>query len=341
LKNSSAKIYNRQFSHVYVEENIFDNNKTLEILSKFQHSNIIKIKHYKDIFCRKNQNCYIQKRCKSLIIAEKENNDNLIYRGAAVCQDFGNSNFYYTSNVMNCIYDCEYCYLQGMYSTSNIVVFINTDNIFAEAEKLLKNNSLYLCISYDTDILALENILGYVKEWVKFAAKHKNIKIEIRTKSANFNSIKNIKPSDNIILAWTLTPNEIIYKYEHNTPSLKNRIENIKCALNSGWKVRICFDPIIKEKNFEQIYKNLFDDVFCEINSKDINDVSIGTFRISHDYLKKMKKQCPYSPIVNYPFKLENGVFSYGSLENDLIINTIKNMLLNYISEEKIFIWKG
>ena len=54
---------------------------------------------------------------------------------------------------MNCIFDCEYCYLKGMYPSANIVVFVNLEDIFAEVAQKLENHSLYLCVSHDTDLL--------------------------------------------------------------------------------------------------------------------------------------------------------------------------------------------
>lgn len=104
---------------------------------------------------------HLQHGSKALIIARKDGQ--LLYEGAEVCQSFGNEYFYYTSCVMNCIYDCEYCYLKGMYPSGNLVIFINIEDIFAELETLLAKHPVYLCVSYDTDLLALENIAGFVK----------------------------------------------------------------------------------------------------------------------------------------------------------------------------------
>lgn len=55
--------------------------------------------------------------------------------------------------MMNCIFDCEYCYLKGMYPSGNLVVFVNLEDIFAELEALLAQKSIYLCVSYDADLV--------------------------------------------------------------------------------------------------------------------------------------------------------------------------------------------
>lgn len=65
--------------------------------------------------------------------------------------------------MMNCIYDCEYCFLKGMYPSGNLVIFVNIEDFLNEIESRLKEHSIYLCVSYDTDMLALEPITQYAK----------------------------------------------------------------------------------------------------------------------------------------------------------------------------------
>ena len=68
----------------------------------------------------------------------------------------------------DCIYDCEYCYLKGMYPSANIVIFVNIEDIFEELHRMLSEHPVYLCVSYDTDLLAFEAMTGYVREWEHF-----------------------------------------------------------------------------------------------------------------------------------------------------------------------------
>lgn len=136
--------YNKMFSHVYVEKGVAEHPRTKQILEKLNNTTVIEIEHYKDVFCRKKQSISAQSNAKALILAE--NTSGCIYEGAPVCQSFGNENFYYCSCMMNCIFDCEYCYLKGMYPSGNLVVFVNLEDIFAELEALLAQKSIYLCV---------------------------------------------------------------------------------------------------------------------------------------------------------------------------------------------------
>lgn len=336
MGNSRNNLWNSSFSHIYVEKKAKDYENTKEILSKFKDAIKIEIDHYKDVFSRGKQNFVLQKNSPKLILAVKE--DNLIYKGAEVCEDFGNQHFFYTSSIMNCIYNCEYCYLQGMYSSANIVVFVNIEDIFSKIERLLIKHPVYLSISYETDLLAFEGITSYTSKWMEFASKHSDLKIELRTKSANFNAISHIEPLDNIILAWTISPEEIISQYEKGTPSLDRRLESICNAMDKGWKVRLCFDPLIYIKDWKKYYNECIEKTFKTITVEKIYDVSIGVFRVSKDYLKRIKKQRIDSVLLAYPFECNNGVCSYTKDHTKQMINFVYDRVNKYVAKEKIYI---
>ena len=40
-------------------------------------------------------------------------------------------------------------------------------------------------------------------------------------------------------------------------------------------------------------------------------DVSVGTFRISQEYMKKLRRVEPFAPAVQYPYVNCNGVYQY------------------------------
>lgn len=310
LSSLKEESFSREFSHIYVEERAKGYLVTQNILKRFPNSKVIYINHYKDVFSRSHQDFVLQKKSPMLILAVKE--DNFIYEGATPCDSFDNDNFYYTSSMMNCIYDCEYCYLQGMYSSSNIVIFVNIEDILGAVEELLKKHPVYLCISYESDMMALEGITGYCRRWIEFAKKHKDIKIELRTKSSNYASICDLKPCENFILAWTLSPEKVDNCCELRAPSLEQRISSISAACRDGWKVRLCFDPIIYIDGWKEQYKNMVEKIFSVVDPKNINDISIGVFRVSKDFLKIMRKGRPSSLVLNYPFEIKDGMYSYG-----------------------------
>jgi len=337
--NSLKKNYfSKKFSHIYVEEAIKDHPRTLAILRRFPEAHVIRIHHYKDVFCRKGQNYTAQFNAQALIIASKQGK--LVYSGAKVCQSFGNEHFYYTSCVMNCLYDCEYCYLKGMYPSGNMVIFINIEDILLQLEEILKKHAVYLCVSYDTDLMALEELTGFIKIWIQFAKLHEKIKIEIRTKCCNDKMTEQLAPVDGVIYAVTMSPQYIIELYEHSTASMLQRIRWTKKMMDKGHLVRLCFDPMIYCKDWKKHYGDMLDIIIDEINMSQLLDVSVGSFRISCDYLKNMRRNAPYSGITQYPYENDNGVYHYKSETMAEMEQYLAQRLRELVGADKVFLWK-
>lgn len=333
------KLLNHKFSHIYVEKNVKNDFITKKIISKFDNSKIIYIDDYKRIFSGFDQNFSIQKKSQKLILAEKK--DNFIYNGSKMCHDFDNSSFFYTNNIINCLYDCKYCYLGGMYPSSNIVIFVNLKDFFKRIEDLSKKHkSIYLSYGYETDVPLFENIYPFINKWNEKISKLGNINMEIRTKSNILHkilSIDNIDNIDNIIPAWTLNPQKFIEKYENKTPSLDERLKSIKKVQKMGIKIRISIDPIIIEKDFIDEYKKLVYKIFKVLNRELIRDISLGVFRIPNIYLKNLKKHSN-SPIVFSDFEVKNSIATYPMNNKEYAINNMLSLLSKFIDKEKIFI---
>ncbi len=123
------------FSHIYIEERALDYPFTDKIIHSFPNAQRIIIRHYKDVFNRPRQNFVLQKQSPKLVLAVKE--EPFLYKGPEVCENFGYDNFYYASTLLNCLYNCDYCYLQGLYSSANLVAFVNMDDFFRAVKKQL------------------------------------------------------------------------------------------------------------------------------------------------------------------------------------------------------------
>lgn len=335
MNNSNQDLWNKTFSHIYIEEALLTHERARQILCSFPDAVIVPIQHYKDVFNRSHQNFHIQSLQKKLILAV--NPGQLVYPGAPVCQNFGQEYFYYTSNVLNCLYDCEYCYLQGMYPSSNLVVFLNLHDNFAELAAILKEHPAYVCISYDTDLLTLEPVFHFIKDWIAFAKCNPELTIEVRTKSANARLIEELEPIQNMIYAWTLSPEPVSRQYEHRAPSFRARLLTVLAAIKYGHPVRLCFDPMLVIPDAVNLYTTMIDEVFSQIDASMLYDVSLGLFRISKEYLKQFRSQRPDSAIAMYPYQLSDGYCHYSKESAKELLSEVYKKLKLYVPEESIF----
>ena len=337
--------YQEHFQHIYVEEAILQSPDVERVLRKFPKAKVIPIRHYKDVFNRKKQGRLAQSRSRKLILAKKEGQR--LYDGAVVCQDFSESHFCYTSLLMNCPFHCAYCYLQGMYPSSNLVMFLNLEDYFSDCKKwIAEKGSLYLCISYDSDLLAMEGVYPYVEEFARFLNQENALRIEVRTKAGGeglWRKMQRLPLSSDarkrMIFAFTLSPEEIIEEAEEGTARLSSRIFAIQKALEEGYLVRLCFDPMIYHPRWKELYGDLLQEVFEKIPMEQIHDCSVGSFRISESYLKAMGKALPSSPHTQFPYENTGGYYHYPKELMEEMEGFLYSRLQEKLPKEKIFRW--
>jgi spore photoproduct lyase len=331
----------KRFAHIYVEKDILDHPRVEQWRQRYPNAQWIVVDDYKSVFSRPRQNFDLQKRSPKWILARKK--DQFVYSGNQYVQDFCYENFAYNALVLNCPYDCRYCYLQGMYGSANTVVFVNLEDYFEATDTALhqrKNPTkpLHLAISYDTDLLALENALGYVSAWADFARNRPELLLEVRTKSANIDSFRDRTPQANLVFAWTLSPQAVVEAYEKQTPSLERRLAAMAEMATRGWPVRLCLDPVLRVPDWQQHYHELVQRIFEVVPAAAISEVSLGVFRMSSDYFKRMRKQ-GRTDLLHYPFEHANNTVSYFKEEREEMLRFLQNELTQHISINQLHIW--
>ncbi|MBO94698.1 MAG: hypothetical protein CMI32_07360 [Opitutales bacterium] len=334
--------YNKHFSHIYVEEEAYNYPLCFDILNCFSKSVIIKVDSYKDIVSRTKQAFSLQKKSKCLVIAVKKSG--FLYDYSRFAQDIGQKNLFYNALTINCLYDCSYCYLQGMSSSANLVSFINLQDFFSETEEAILNRKytnypFVLCLSLDTDILSFENIVPYCRKWINFAYRHKDFIAEIRTKSTNFHSISGLEPTDRVLLAWTLSPNEVASRYEQGAPSPKQRVLAAKEAVDRGWRIRLCFDPVIPIDGWRELYTECVNEAFGALPIDGIQDATVGTFRMAADHLRVARKNRPEVELLHQNWEVRDGVVALPRDEQAEVTTFIKGLILKWLPDNHIYVW--
>ena len=318
---------------IYIENEIKDHKRTEQICRKFKNPEIIIINRFSEIFNKKNQSFRIQKTNPALIIAKKHNK---LLLKTPENYGIGNKCNYYFSYMYNCIFDCKYCFLQGLYSSANYVIFVNYEDFYNEIKKISdynKQKNITLFSGYDCDSLAFESVSNFMSYLIKKISKHKNIELEIRTKSTYTKSFsKNI--INNIIIAYSFTPEKFSNKYESGVPSINKRLTVLKKLSNLGWKLGIRFDPVVVYDGWQNDYKKLFSQVFNNVDIKNIHSISFGKLRFPESIYKKIIKENASESLFFNLVKKKN---FYESNVSDNVVSFCKESLTKFIDEKKIF----
>ncbi len=327
-------LINRSFSHIYVERRSEGYDLTSKILERFPDSQKINIAHYKDVFNRPGQSFPVQKKSRKLILAVKE--PPYLYKGSDFCYHDPNSDFYYTTPALNCVYDCDYCFLQGMYVSANLVIFVNTGDFLKEASELVRDNPAHLSVSYETDLPAIANIAPLCAVWIEWAAAQNHASMEIRTKSVNTGYLKHLTPNPQTVLAWTLSPQTVIDRYEHRTPPLIQRIEAVKRAIQLGWDVRLCWDPVIFFPGWEDAYSESVKTVHRSVPQEAVSDAHIGVFRMNTRYLKNIQRLRMDTDALYQVFERRGESVTYPAEVREKLTGRMISALGEFLPSEKI-----
>lgn len=330
------------FSHLYVEQAAFDYPLARRMLERFPNAQVVPITDYKSIFARPRQNFQAQKRSMKLVLAVKK--DRFLYPGSDHSQGFGLTNFFYNTLMLNCVYNCSYCYLQGMYPSANLVAFVNDTDFFDAARQAIVDRAnpaqpLYICLSYDTDLLAFEQVTPYCRTWIDFARQQPDLLVEIRTKSGAYRAIRDLPATERAILAWTLSPPSVASRYEQGAPPLPQRLKAAAAAIADGWPVRLCFDPVLATPDWQTVYGALLDETFTAIDPSSVRDVTVGVFRMTASYFDRLKRQRPDTDLVYSAYQRVGDTLSYpADLQRD-IRDYMQERLSRFFRAERIAVW--
>ena len=329
------------FESIYIEDGVRELASAQKIISNFPAATQISCQRYSEVFNRKAQNFRLQKKKPALILANKF--DNFIL---PVPEGYGigaRHNFYF-SHMLNCVYDCRYCFLQGMYRSANYVLFVNFED-FKDAMKQkiesLKGEQVHFFSGYDCDSLAFEPLTHFAEFFLPFFKNNPTASLELRTKSTQIRSLLNTEAIENCIIAFSLTPDEIAQTVEHKAPTIERRLEAMSKLQSKGWNIGLRFDPLIFQSNYNEIYKELFDNVFSQLDQSKIHSVSLGSFRLPKNYFQTLSRLYPDEKLFASPLEESDGIISYKkSLQTELHA-FCSNKILQYIPTEKFYCYEN
>lgn len=321
---------------VYVESAILAHPRVQAIRQRFPEARCIECERYGEVFNPKAQNFRLQKQRPALILAEKYQKFAL---PAPSGYGIGGQQNYYFSHMLNCLYDCRYCFLQGMYQSANYVLFVNYEDFQTEIRQICQQTTepVYFFSGYDCDSLALEPVTGFAESFLPFFAELPNAWLELRTKSTQIRSLLNRQPWERCVVAFSLAPADLAEKVEDRAPGLEKRLEAAAKLQQQGWPVGLRFDPMLYQHDYAEQYRQLFARVFSVLDAAKLHSVSLGVFRLPEQYFKKMHKLYPDEKLFVSPLQTTEGMVSYRHDLEQAMMATCTEMLLDYIPEAILF----
>jgi spore photoproduct lyase len=322
---------------IYVEEEVLGHPRALQIQSRFPDAPVVPCARYGEVFNRPAQSFRLQKRRPALILAKKHRG--LVHEAPGGYGIPGLRNLTF-AHMLNCIYDCRYCYLQGIYRSAHYVIFINYEDFQGEIEERIRaaqGQALYFSSGYDCDSLALEPVTRFAASFVPFFARFPRAWLELRTKSTQVKALLDLEAVPNVVVAFSFTPDEVQQSLELLTPSVERRLRAAERLQERGWKVGLRFDPLIYNEGYRGQYRRLYAQVFRHLRADALHSVSLGSFHLSAGVFRTAERLYPDDPLLAGPLEETNGRVTYRRDLEAEIVGFCTEELLRHIPRSIFF----
>lgn len=317
------------WNKVYVEKEIHGHERVLKILELLKQEPVY-LEKYSDIWGQYKKP-YLHKRDSlNLFLAQKKGQ---LLKLAPDAYGKAGEPHYYFIHAYNCIYECQYCYLQGYFNTPDIVLFVNHEEILAEMQTTLDKHpgtKVWFHAGEFSDSLALTHLTGELALYHEFCRKNPQAYIELRTKSVNTKELSNLAPLENFIVSFSLSPQKISRSIDVKTPSTAARIKTMKELSDKGFTLAAHFDPIIYQDDFKMDYEELLASMSDLGLNEKLMYLSLGVVRFTKDVYREVERNYPDSLIHTTPMiKSFDNKVRYNHPMRMWIMNTVKDLALS------------
>lgn len=315
------------WNKVYVEEALLAHPRTQKMLSKIGKDPII-LQRFDEIWGQ-TKRPYLHKRDSlNLFIAQKKGQ---LLKLAPDAYGQAGGPHYYFIHAYNCIYECQYCYLQGYFNTPDIVLFINHEEILTEMQRVLDatQGQVWFHAGEFSDSLALTHLTGELELYHDFCRRNPQAMIELRTKSVNTKELLTLKPLENFIVSFSLAPQRIARSIDLKTPSTQARLKTMQELLKRGYQLAAHFDPITYQENFRDDYAELLNEMQNLGITPYLRYLSLGVVRFTKDVYREVERNYPDSLIHSTPMiKSFDNKVRYHHPMRMWMMNAVKDLAL-------------
>lgn len=327
------------FSKLYIEKEIQQDAHGEYIIQNFKKlfasENIFVIDNYQDIF-QKFYKPYLEKRSNlNIFLAKKKGQLLKETPNAYGAQDLKR---YYFIHAYNCIYECNYCYLQGFFKSPDIVLFVNHKEITQEMKAIIEKSTptakkpIWFHAGEFSDSLAMSHLTQELPIYFDFFKSQPNAYLELRTKSSNIAELQKLTPLPNIITSFSLSSNEQIAASDFKTPPLHSRLKAMKSLFDFGFPLGLHLDPIIHSPNLKDEYGNLCQEIAKYVPLEYFRYISLGVVRFTKDVFERVSLNYPSASFLNQDLMTKSFDNKYRAIMplRKYMLTTVSEACVNY-----------
>lgn len=241
-----------------------------------------------------------------------------------------------------CAYECSYCFLQQYQNLHAIVLPANIKDFLdkIDASSLRKGPFPHIRIGSGefTDSLLFDHITNYSFDIVDFF-RGRTEYFEFKTKSANIDNLLKIPAAQNIVVGWSVNPQNIIDEAEALAAPLAKRLNAAAKIAEHGYKTAFHFDPVIIHEGWRENYLSVIEKIKNAVPSESIAWISVGTLRFSRELKKCIESRFKNNTILDGEFLLDfDGKMRYPKALRKQVYETLAPALKKAFPETYVYL---
>lgn len=251
-------------------------------------------------------------------------------------------NYFVLNLGLQCNMNCSYCYLQSFINTPVTKVYTNIDRAFDELREIAKSagdQALRVGTGEVIDSLSLDPLTLHSVELIQFFKNYPKWRVEFKTKSDLVDQFINVEHAGNVIVSWSLNPQNIISAEEHGTASLEARLSAARRCKDKGFQIAFHLDPVIWHPGWQASYKSLVDAITAQFSPEELPYISLGTLRFQPEQRHMMRERFGMSHVLRGEmFPGRDGKLRYDQALREEMFKKIMSWFSDHSKEWKIFL---
>lgn len=248
----------------------------------------------------------------------------------------------------SCPLGCSYCYLKDVNKKAVPKIYTNFELLKQEISELRNKETgkIRLNAGENSDSLVFEPQAGLIAALDDTLDNLPVIQVELRTKTANVDFLEYLRNKDKFTIVFTISPENIIRKYEKLTANLKERIHAAKKCQDYGFQVGLRFEPIINSKSLEDDYIKTIKLISENLETDKIQSVGMSCLRFTKGLMKKIEKSSPELLLDEF-VQCPDGKYRYFRVIRTRIYRQLIDILKQYLpgvnaflSSEPEYVWR-
>ncbi len=211
-------------------------------------------------------------------------------------------NYFVLNLGAQCDMNCSYCYLQSFLNSPWLTIYANFEKAKSELYQLnadLSQSRVRVGTGETIDSLSLDPLTLYSRELISIFRDFPNWLLEFKSKSSLVEQFLDCEHAGNVVVSWSLNPQWVIEREEHNTASLEERLKAAEACRDRKFPVAFHLDPMIYFDDWREHYGALVKEITARFRPTEVPFISVGALRFQPEQRHLMRQRFGYQSLVN------------------------------------------